>query len=105
MQRHRKLALAFACALSLAPLGQLAAADMPSLPQLIELLRPPAERRGGTFSTTALTSPRARPAADEAAASTTAPEGTAAAALALPFQSGSAALTPDAEKMQEALAR
>ena len=36
---------------------------------------------------------------------TPAPEGTAAAALALPFQSGSAALTPDAEKVLEALGR
>ncbi len=104
MQRRRKFPLALACALSLAPVGRLAGADMPGLPQLIELLSPPGERRVEAFSTTALSSPRARPAVDEAAARTTAPEGTAAAALALPFQSGSAALTPDAEKMLEALA-
>jgi outer membrane protein OmpA-like peptidoglycan-associated protein len=78
---------------------------MPGLPQLIELLRPPGERSAPSFSTTALNSPRARPAADEAAARTTAPEGTAAAALALPFQSGSAMLNAEAEKMLEALAR
>jgi len=106
MQGHRKVFLALACALSLASAGQTTAAEMPGLPQLIELLSPPGERRAAdTFSTTALNSPRARPAVDEAAARTTAPEGTAAAALALPFQSGSAALTPEAEKMLEALAR
>ncbi len=107
MHGHRKVFLALACALSLAPAGRPAsAAAMPGLPQLIELLSPPGERRAaGTFSTTALNSPRARPAVDEAAARTTAPEGTAAAALALPFQSGSDALTPEAEKMLEALAR
>ena len=106
MHRHWKYVLAFTCALSLAPVGRLAATEMPGLPQLIELLSPPGEqRRGETFSTTALNVPRARPAVDEAAARTTAPEGTAAAALALPFQSGSAALTPEAEKMLEALAR
>ena len=105
MHRHRTILLALTCALSLAPVGQLAATDMPGLPQLIEMLRPPGERGGQTFSTTALNAPRARPAVDEAAARTTAPEGTAAAALALPFQSGSAMLTPDAEKMLEALAR
>src|SRR3712207_6583353 len=108
MQEHRKVFLALACALSLAPGGRptaaAAAAEMPGLPQLIELLSPPGERRAvDTFSTTALNTSRARPAADEAAARTTAPEGTAAAALALPFQSGSAALTPEAEKMLEAL--
>ena len=102
---RRKLLLAFACALCLAPVGRSPATEMPDLPQLIQLLRPPGERQGPSFSTTALTSPRARPAADEAAALTTAPEGTAAAALALPFPSGSAALTADAEKMLEALAR
>ncbi len=102
MQRRRKFPLALACALSLAPVGRLAAADMPGLPQLIELLSPPGERRVEAFPTTALSSSRARPAVDEVAARTTAPEGTAA--LALPFQSGSAALTPDAEKMLEALA-
>ena len=106
MQGHRKVFLALACALSLASAGQTTAAEMPGLPQLIELLSPPGERRAAdAFSTTALNSPRARPAVDEAAARTTAPEGTAAAALALPFQSGSAALTPEAEKMLEGLAR
>ena len=105
MHRYRKFLLAFTCAFSLAPVAPLAATEMPELPQLIELLRPPGERRGETFSTTALNVPRARPAVDEAAARTTAPQGTAAAALALPFQSGSAMLTPDAEKMLEALAR
>ncbi len=106
MRRRFRFSFALACALSLAPAGRLAAAaEMPDLPQLIELLRPPGERRAETFSTTALTSPRARPAVDEAAARTTAPEGTAAAALSLPFHSGSATLTPDAEKMLEALAR
>jgi outer membrane protein OmpA-like peptidoglycan-associated protein len=104
MHEHRKIVLALACALSLAPVGQPAATETPSLSQLIELLRPPGERRVDTFSTTAITSSRARPAVDEAAARTTAPEGTAAAALALPFQSGSAGLTPEAEKMLEALA-
>ena len=104
MHKHRKTFLALACALSLAPVRQPAATETPSLSQLIELLRPPAERRVDTFSTTALTSSRARPVVDEAAARTTAPEGTAAAALALPFQSGSAGLTPEAEKMLEALA-
>lgn len=102
---RRKLLLAFACALCLAPVGRSPATEMPDLPQLIQLLRPPGERQGPSFSTTALNSPRARPAADEAAALTTAPEGTAAAALALPFPSGSAALTADAEKMLDALAR
>lgn len=105
MHRHPKTFLAFACALSLTPMGRLAATEMPALPQLVEMLRPPAERAAQTFSTTALTSPRARPAADEAALQTTAPEGTAAAALALPFPAGSAALTPDAERMLDALAR
>jgi OmpA-OmpF porin, OOP family len=105
MQKHRKIFFALACVLSLAPAGQPAATEVPGLPQLIELLRPPGERGGQTFSTTSLNSPRARPAVDEAAARTTAPEGTAAAALALPFQSGSATLTPDAEKVLDALAR
>ena len=106
MHKHRKVFLALACALSLAPGGRPAAGEMPGLPQLIELLSPPGERRAtDTFSTTTLNSPRARPVVDEAAARTTAPEGPAAAALALPFQSGSAALTPEAEKMLEALAR
>jgi OmpA-OmpF porin, OOP family len=107
MHRHRQAFLALAGALSLVPLGQLAAAEMPALPQLIEMLRPPGERASASagFSTTAPTVSRARPAVDEAAARTTAPEGTAAAALALPFQSGSAALTAEAEKMLEALAR
>ena len=105
MHKHRKAFLALACALSLMPAGRLTAAEVPGLPQLIELLRPPGERSGQTFSTTSLTSPRARPAVDEAAARTTAPEGTAAAALALPFPSGSAMLTPDAEKVLDALAR
>ena len=105
MHRYRKFLLAFTCAFSLAPVAPLAATEMPELPQLIELLRPPGERRGETFSTTALNVPRARPAVDEAAARTTAPQGTAAAALALPFQSESAMLTLDAEKMLEALAR
>ena len=105
MRRRFRFSFALACAPSFAPAGRLAAtAEMPDLPQLIELLRPPVERRAETFSTTALTSPRARPAVDEAAARTTAPEGTAAAALALPFQSGSAGLTLEAEKMLEALA-
>jgi outer membrane protein OmpA-like peptidoglycan-associated protein len=109
MHRHRQAFLALAGALSLVPVGQLAAAEMPALPQLIEMLRPPGERASASasagFSTTAPTVSRARPAVDEAAARTTAPEGTAAAALALPFQSGSAALTAEAEKMLEALAR
>ncbi len=104
MHKHRKIFLALACALSLAPVKQPAATETPSLSQLIELLRPPGERRVDAFSTTAPTSSRARPAVDEAAARTTAPEGTAAAALALPFQSGSAGLTAEAEKMLEALA-
>jgi OOP family OmpA-OmpF porin len=103
--KHRKLFVALACALSLRPAGQPAATEVPGLPQLIELLRPPGERRGQTFSTTSLNAPRARPAVDEAAARTTAPEGTAAAALALPFQTGSATLAPDAEKVLDALAR
>ena len=102
---RRKLLVAFACVLCLAPVGRSSATEMPDLPQLIQLLRPPGERQGPSFSTTALNSSRARPAADEAAALTTAPQGTAAAALALPFPSGSAALTADAEKMLEALAR
>src|SRR5687767_14595080 len=86
MHRHRQAFLALAGALSLVPLGQLAAAEMPALPQLIEMLRPPGERASasasasGGFSTTAPTVSRARPAVDEAAARTTAPEGTAAAA-------------------------
>ena len=105
MHRYRKFLLAFTCAFSLAPVAPLAATEMPELPQLIELLRPPGARRRETFFTHALHVPRARPAVDEAAARTTAPQGTAAAALALPFQSGSAMLTPDAEKMLEALAR
>jgi outer membrane protein OmpA-like peptidoglycan-associated protein len=105
MLKHRKIFLAVACALWTAPAGLAFAAEMPALPQLIELLSPPGERRNPSFSTTALSSPRARPAVDEAAAQTTAPQGTAAAALALPFQSGSAALTAEAEKMLEALGR
>jgi outer membrane protein OmpA-like peptidoglycan-associated protein len=105
MHRRSKYALAVACALAFAPVRQPSAAEMPGLPQLIELLSPPGERRAEAFSTTSLNSPRARPAVDEAAARTTAPEGTAAAALALPFQSGSAALTAEAEKMLEALAQ
>lgn len=107
MQTHRIIFAALTCALALAPGGRAEASDVPSLPQLIEQLRPPAERRAPQMSTTALTSPRARPSADEPAAPplTTAPEGTAAAALALPFQSGSAALTPEAEKMLDALGR
>lgn len=103
--RHRKVLLAVACAFALSPVGRSAATDVPGLPQLIELLRPPAERSAPTFSTTALNSPRARPAVDEAAALTSAPAGTAAAALALPFQTGSANLTADAEKVLDALAR
>lgn len=76
------------------------------MPNLIELLRPPSDRGVSQgFSTTGPSTSRARPAADEAAARTTAPEGTAAAALALPFPSGSAALTPEAEKILEALGR
>ena len=78
--------------------------DAPALPDLIELLRPPAPRGGDTFSTTATNVPRARPAAIEAAARTSAPDGTAAAALALPFHSGSANLTGDAERILDALA-
>jgi OmpA-OmpF porin, OOP family len=104
--RHRrKLLVAFACVLSLAPVGRNAATEMPDLPQLIQMLRPPGERQSPSFSTTALTSSRARPAAEEAAALTTAPQGTAAATVALPFPPGSATLTADAEKMLEALAR
>jgi outer membrane protein OmpA-like peptidoglycan-associated protein len=105
MHKHRKVLVALTCALSLAPAGWPAATEVPGLSQLIELLRPPGEPPAQAFSTTSLNAPRARPAADEAAARTTAPEGTAAAALALPFHSGSAALTPDAEKVLEALAR
>ena len=105
MHRRLQYVLAVTGALSVAPVGQPATAEMPGLPQLIEMLQPPGERRADTFSTTAINSPRARPAVDEAAARTTAPEGTAAAALALPFPSGSATLTPEAEKMLDALAR
>ena len=98
--------LALACALCLAPDSRTAAQEAPGLPNLIELLRPPGDRGNqGGFSTTGPSTSRARPAADEAAARTTAPEGTAAAALALPFPSGSAALTPEAEKVLEALGR
>jgi outer membrane protein OmpA-like peptidoglycan-associated protein len=89
----------------LAPAVAPGATEAPGLPNLIELLRPPGDRGNGGFSTTGPSTSRARPAADEAAARTTAPEGTAAAALALPFPSGSAALTPDAEKILEALGR
>lgn len=104
--RNQNLFLALACALCLTPAARPGAAEAPGLPNLIELLRPPGDRGSqGGFSTTAPSTSRARPAVDEAASRTTAPEGTAAAALALPFQSGSAALTPDAEKVLEALGR
>lgn len=105
------LALAFAlCAApTFRPAG---AAEVPTQQQLIDMLRPASDRRpaasAAAFSTTAPTTSRARPAAvDESAASaaTTAPEGTAATALALPFPSGSAALTPEGEKILEALGR
>lgn len=103
--RGRNILLGFASALCFAPMTRLGAVEAPGLPQLIELLRPPGGLGDQGFSTTAPTTSRARPAAVEAAARTTAPEGTAAAALALPFPSGSAALTPDAEKVLDALAR
>ena len=97
--------VALACAFYAAAAVPTGAQEAPGLPNLIELLRPPADRGNQGFSTTGPSTSRARPAADEAAARTTAPEGTAAAALALPFQSGSAALTPEAEKILEALGR
>lgn len=103
--RKRKIVLALACGLCLAPAALPGATEAPDLPNLIELLRPPSDRGNQGFSTTARSTSRARPAVDEAASRTTAPEGTAAAALALPFRSGSAALTPDAEKVLEALGR
>jgi outer membrane protein OmpA-like peptidoglycan-associated protein len=105
MHRNRKVFLAVACAICSVPAARPGATEVPALPALIELLRPPGDRGNGGFSTTALSTSRARPAVDEAASRTTAPEGTAAAALALPFQSGSATLTPDAEKILEALGR
>lgn len=108
MQRRLQIVVAAACALASAPVGRPAAAEMPALPQLIELLSPPGERRpavDNSFCATCVGTTRARPAKDEAAARTTAPEGTAAAALALPFPSGSAMLTPEAEKMLDALAK
>src|SRR3712207_7350578 len=49
--RHRQVFLALVGALSLVPAGQLAAAEMPALPQLIEMLRPPGERAGDRKST------------------------------------------------------
>ncbi len=100
----RLLSAALLGALCSVPLVPSRAMDAPALPDLIELLRPPAPRTD-TFSTTAINVPRARPAATEAAARTSAPEGTAAAALALPFHSGSANLTGDAEKILDALGR
>lgn len=105
--RHwkRKIVLALACGLCLTPAARPGATEAPELPNLIEPLRPPSDRGSQGFSRTARSTSRARPAADEAASRTTAPEGTAAAALALPFQSGSAALTPEAEKVLEALGR
>ena len=103
--RSRQVFVALACAICFAPVQQAGAAEAPALPNLIELLRPPTDRGDQGFSTTGPSTSRARPAADEAAARTTAPEGTAAAALALPFPSGSATLTPDAEKILEALGR
>ena len=103
--RNRAVALAFVSALGIAPLVPAQAAEVPGLENLIDLLRPHAARVEQGFSTTAPSTSRARPAVDQAAARTSAPEGTAAAALALPFQSGSAALTQDAEKVLEALAR
>lgn len=108
--RHqtRIASLALACALSCTPSSPSGAAEAPDLPQLIELLRPPADRPAATdgFSTTAPSGGgRARWSMDNTAAATTAPVGTAAAALALPFHSGSAALTQDAEKILDALGK
>lgn len=104
--RNRKAFLALACALCLASGTRAQTTEAPGSPNLIELLRPPSDRGASQgFSTTGPSTSRARPAADEAAARTTAPEGTAAAALALPFPSGSAALTPEAEKILDALGR
>lgn len=107
--RHRTwtASLALACALSCAPLALPKAAEAPDLSNLIDLLRPPADRPAANsgFSTTAPSSGRARWSVDNAASQTTAPVGTAAAALALPFASGSAALTPDAEKILDALGK
>lgn len=111
MHRSRTMILAVAGALCLAPVGRSVATEVPELPRLIEMLRPPSDRPAPeapqAFSTTAPSTSRARPAPAESAASdrTTAPEGTAAAALALPFQSGSAALTAEAEKTLDALGR
>lgn len=103
MHGNRHLVLALAGALCLTSVTPASAADVPGLSNLIELLRPPGDRGSQGFSTTAPTTSRARPVADDAASRTTAPSGVAAAALALPFQSGSAVLTPDAEKFLEAL--
>lgn len=103
MHGNRKVLLALAGALCLPPVTRAVASDVPGLSNLIELLRPPGDSGNQGFSTTAPTTSRARPAADDAASRTTAPSGVAAAALALPFQAGSAVLTPDAEKFLEAL--
>lgn len=111
MHGSRKIILAVAGALCLAPVERSAATEVPELALLIEMLRPPADRppppAEQSFSTTAPSTSRARPAPADSAASdrTTAPEGTAAAALALPFQSGSAGLTAEAEKTLDALGR
>lgn len=105
------MVLALAYALGSAPAGMARSAELPTLPQLIEQLRPPGEARNqaepAPAPASALNSPRARPVVADPVPEprTTAPEGTAATALALPFQSGSASLTPDAERMLEALGR
>jgi len=103
--RMPKLLIVLASAAGLAPAARLGATEVPAQTQLIALLRPPAARSDQGFSTTAPSTSRARPVVDETVARTSAPEGTAAAALALPFPSGSTALTPDAERILQALAQ
>lgn len=102
MHGHRNLFLAAACALCVASFAPLAAAEAPDVAGLVEQLRPAEPRR--PLATQALSTPRARPAT-ETPTPDPAPQAEKSATLALPFQAGSAALTPDAERMVEALGK
>ena len=102
MHGHRNVLLAAACALCVASFAHPAAAEPPDVAGLVEQLRPPEPRR--PLATQVISAPRARPAT-ETPAPEAAPQGEKSATLALPFQAGSAALTPDAERMVEALGK
>lgn len=106
MHGHRNIFLAVACALCVLTIGALAAAEAPEVAGLVEQLRPPEPRRPA--ATQVISAPRARPSAEDPVSDTAVaaiPQGERSATLALPFQSGSAALTAEAERMLEALGK